>query len=168
MALDLSTLVESEKTLPFQPDWAERDSEGLVIVCPLEIAGVTIEGLQFHATAKKRLPDEMVTFQIEYHPPGELGGPLCRLEWRPLSNHNNKGRGPVEWQNRLIVGCHHHRFDLNLEYAEKELRQGNLPIAVPLASSPSTFDGLLVLVKKEFRVNNIELVEVPPWEPTLV
>jgi hypothetical protein len=101
MALDLSTLVESEKTLPFQPDWAERDSEGLVIVCPLEIAGVTIEGLQFRATAKKRLPDEMVTFQVEYHPPGELGGPLCRLEWRPLSSHSNKGRGPVEWQNRL-------------------------------------------------------------------
>jgi hypothetical protein len=168
MALELAALIGSDKTLAIEPNWAERDSEGLAIICPLEIGGVTIEGLQFRATAKKRLPEEMVTLQVEYHPPAELGGPLCRLEWRPISAHNNKGRGPIEWQHRLIRGCHYHPFDVNMEFAEKELRQGNLPIALPLADSPVNFDGLLVLVKKEFRINNIELVRAPPWEPTLL
>jgi hypothetical protein len=165
---DLSWLHHSDKLIGVQPDWVERDSEDLVIVSPLEIDGVIIEGFLFRATAKKRLPEEMLAFQPEYHPAGEIGGPLCRIEWRPLSVHNNKGRGPREWQHRLIIGCHYHRFDVNLRYAEKDLGRGKLPIAVPLDDSPTSFDMLLALVKKEFRINNIEWIEPPPWEPTLV
>jgi hypothetical protein len=166
--LDLPTLFYSEKLIAVQPDWLERDSEGLTIVSPLAIDGIVVEGFQFRATAKKQLPEEMVTFQLENHPPGEIGGPLCRIEWRPLSGHNNKGRGPKQWQNRSIVGCHCHGFDLNLKYAEKDLRRGLLPIALPLEDSPRDFDGLLALVKKEFRINNIEWIEPPPWQATLV
>lgn len=168
MTLDLETLFRAEKLIGVQPDWVERDSEGLVIVTPLVIDEVTIEGFQFRATAKKRLPDEMLTFQLEYHPPTEAGGPLSRIEWRPLSGHNNKGRGPKEWQNKTILGCHHHAFELNLKYAEKELRRGLLPIALPLEASPSKLDELLALVKREFRISNVDWIEPPPWEPTLV
>jgi hypothetical protein len=134
----------------------------------LQIDDVVVEGLQFRAVARKQLPDEMITFQLEYHPHGEIGGPLCRIEWRPLSGHNNKGRGPKEWQNKVIVGCHHHSFDLNFRYAQDELRKGTLPIAIPLEDSPKDFNLLLGFVKKEFRINNIEWLEVPPWEPILL
>jgi hypothetical protein len=165
---ELLTLFQSDKLIAVQPNWAERDSDALTIVSPLQITDVVIEGLLFRATAKRRLPDEMVTFQLEYHPPGEVGGPLCRIEWRPLAGHNNKGRGPKEWRNHQIVGCHNHSFGLNQKYAAKEMAKGLLPIAVPLESSPSNFVALLALVKKEFRISNVEWVEVPPWEPTLV
>jgi hypothetical protein len=168
MTVELPALFQCEKAIAVAPDWVARDSEALTVVTPLEIDGVVIEGLQFRATARKRLPEEMVTFQLEYHPPNEIGGPLCRIEWKPLSGHNNKGRGPKDWQNKIITGCHHHAFDLNLKYAEKELRRGILPIAIPLVDSPGNFGKLLDLVKKEFRINNIEWLEVPPWEPTLV
>jgi hypothetical protein len=169
MALDLKTIFEAEKTLAIQPSWVARDSEGLEVICPLAIDDVVIEGLQFRATAKKRLPDEVVTMQVEYHPADEPGGPLARIEWRPLSTHNNKGRGPKEWQHRLITACHYHRFDLNLEFAERQLRRGgNLPVAVPLDKSPANYGDLIVFVKKEFRIVNVELVAEPPWEPTLV
>jgi hypothetical protein len=66
------------------------------------------------------------------------------------------------------VGCHHHSFDLNLRYAENELRKGLLPIAIRLEDSPKDFNSLLGFVKKEFRINNIEWLEVPPWEPILL
>jgi hypothetical protein len=168
MALDLPALFQSEKLLAIEPNWAEQDSEGLMVICPIEVEGVAIEGFQFRATAKKRLPDEMLTFQVEYHPPGEPGGPLARIEWRPLSSHNNKGKGPPKWRNKMIIGCHHHRFDLNLKYAPKVLGRGNLPIAVPLDASPTSFFEVLDLVKKEFRINNIEWLGVPPWEPSLL
>jgi hypothetical protein len=165
---DLATLVKADKLIAVQPDWTERDSEGLTVISPLQIDDIVVEGLLFRVTAKKRLPEEMLTFQLEFHPPGEIGGPLCRLEWRPLAGHSNKGRGPKEWQHRPIVGCHHHTFDLNQQYAAKDVAKGLLPIAVPLDNSPVDFNGLLVLVKKEFRISNIEWLEAPPWEPTLV
>jgi hypothetical protein len=169
MATDLKKLFESQKSLAARPSWVERDSEGLEVVCPLEIEGVVVEGLQFRATAKKRMPDELVTMQVEFHPAGEPGGPLARIEWRPLSTHNNKGRGPPEWQNKLIRGCHHHPFDLNLAHAEHHLRNnGKLLIAVPLKDSPANFSGVVEFVKKEFRIVNVELVVEPPWEPRLV
>jgi len=110
----------------------------------------------------------MLTFQLELHPPGEIGGPLCRLEWRPLAGHNNRGRGPKEWQHKQMVGCHHHTFDLNQRYASKDVAKGLLPLAIPLENSPTNFGGVLVLVKKEFRISNIEWIEPPPWEPSLV
>ncbi len=169
MAINLETLFNAQKALAVQPQWVERDSAALEVVCPLDIDGVVIEGLQFRATAKKRLPDELVTMQVEYHPAAEPGGPLARVEWRPISTHNNKGRGPVVWQNRIISGSHYHPFDLNLQYAENHLRRGgNLPIAIPLNGSPANFRELIEFVKKEFRIFNLELVVEPPWEPTLV
>jgi hypothetical protein len=155
--------------LAIEPTWAARDGEALEILCPLEIDGTVVEGLYFRARARKLMPDGVVTLQLEYHPANERGGPLSRIEWRPLRSHNKKGRGPKAFQNRLIEGCHYHPFELNLKHAPNELRQnGNLPIAVPLVDSPKNFDGVLRIVKEEFRITNIEWVEVPPWEPILV
>jgi hypothetical protein len=160
MARDLSELFNSRKRLTIVPGWAEIDSEIMQVVAALEIDGVTVvEGLQFRATARKRMPDEMITCLVEYHPDGEVGGPLSRLEWRPLKVHNNKARGPAEWQNKLIKGCHHHRFDLNLQYAAVELAKGaKLPIAVQLTASPANF----ALLKE-----SPSCISAPNWERCL-
>lgn len=168
MARDLTALFSSEKMLAIAPIWTQRDSDLLEIVCPLQIDSTVIEGLLFRMTARKTLPDEMITAQIELHSPNDIDGPLARIEWRPLSSHNNKCLGPRELRNRLIEGCHCHPFGLNFKYAEQELRRSRLPIAVPIENSPTNFDTLLGFVKKEFRISNIEWIEVPPWEPRLV
>jgi hypothetical protein len=168
MSHDLEALFGADKVLAIAPVWVQRDSDLLEIVCPLEIEDTVVEGLIFRLTARKTMPDEMVTAQLEYHPAGESGGPLARVEWKPLSSHNNRGLGPKEWRNRLMLGCHHHSFEMNLKHCPSELRKGRLPVAVPLGASPADFDALLGFVKKEFRISNIEWVETPPWEPRLV
>jgi hypothetical protein len=166
MAQDIESLFRADKMLAIAPIWDSR-GDLLEVICPLEIDGTVVEGLQFRLTARKSMQDEMVTAQVEYHTSGEIGGPLARIEWKPLSGHNNRGRGPKVWQNRLIEGCHHHSFDLNLKYARKELNRGGLPVALPIENSPKGFNSLLQFVHKEFRITNIQWVEVPPWEPAL-
>jgi hypothetical protein len=167
MAENLEKLFSSEKLLAIAPSWEDVGGDVLEIVCPLQIDSTVIEGLQFRLTARKSMADEMVTAQIEYHPASESGGPLARIEWRPLSGHNNRGRGPKALQHRLIKGCHHHSFASNLKHATKELGRGPLPVAHPIDPSPANFDELLQLVSKEFRITNIQWIEVPPWEPAL-
>ena len=167
MSDDLEKLFESQKLLAITPAWTDVGGDVLEIVCPLQIAGTVVQGLQFRLIARKSMADEMVTDQIEYHQHAEGGGPLARIEWKPLSGHNNRGRGPKAWQHRVIQGCHHHSFALNQKYAAKEIGRGPLPIALPLEQSPPKFDELLNLVGKEFRITNIEWVEIPPWEPAL-
>jgi len=86
MPSDLQQIFEAKKTLATNPQWVELDSQAIEVVCPLEIDGVVVEGLLFRATARKGLPDELVTAQVEYHPSAEPGGPLARIEWRPITS----------------------------------------------------------------------------------
>jgi hypothetical protein len=168
MQHDIEALFCAEKMLATTPTWVHRDSDCMEIVCSIEIDGIVKEGMSFRLTARKSMPDEMVTAQLEFHPPGEAGGALARVEWRPLSAHNNRGLGPKEYRHRLIEGCHHHSFEANLKFAESEIRKGRLPVALPLKESPANFDALLDFVSKEFRITNIQWIEAPPWEPLLV
>lgn len=165
MVLQLPDISAATKLLPQFPEWKQRDKDWLFLVSPLDIDGVTVEGLQMRATALVALPDECVTFQIEYYPrPSNVkGGPLCRIEWRPLKGHNNKNRGPVELRNVPQKCSHDHGFDLNWGEDPKAVRRGELPLAVPINQNPQDFEGLLAFVKKEFRISNVELIERPPW-----
>jgi hypothetical protein len=172
MALDLPDAFAAQKTLAATGRWAVRDphrnSQWLTFVAPLEIDGVTIAGLRLRGTAIVNLPDEAVCFQLEYHRPRQQGSALARIEWRPIKGHNNKGLGPKEHQFIEMRGCHHHPFDLNWNGAAKQLRRGNLPIAVPIIQSPQSFIKLLELVGKEFRINGIDYVPLPEWTANLV
>jgi len=81
MLADLKTLFEESKNFPVRPYWIKRDEERFNLVSPLDIGGVTIEGLQFRAIAMINRPDEMVTFQLEYFPAKKnpKGGPIARI-----------------------------------------------------------------------------------------
>ena len=96
---DLPALISADKVLVAAPAWAEIGPGVLVLTAPLEIEGVTIEGLTLRGTARKPMPDRQVVFQLEYRAAGISGGPICRIEWRPLSGHNNRGIGPKEFRN---------------------------------------------------------------------
>jgi hypothetical protein len=127
--MELPEIFRSEKILPVGADWKARPrDEWMRLVCPIDINGGTVEGLRFTISANTRLPDEAVTFQIEYHPPrGKVkGGPLARFEWRPVSAHNNKGMGPPEYQYVVQNGCHFHSFEANWEEAAPQVRRGGI------------------------------------------
>src|SRR5437764_15142058 len=117
MAVDLPALVAAQKDICAISAWIERGADGLEFTVSVEENGVVIEGLALRARGRRSLPDREIMFQLEYHAPQIIGGPICRIEWRPLSTHNNKGIGPKVWRYRIIKGTHHHCFDLNLQHS---------------------------------------------------
>ena len=167
MPTKIAGLVAAKKTLVDVPVWGERGADGLEFSAPLEIDGVTIEGLTLRGRARKPLADREVAFQLEYHHAQIIGGAMCRIEWRPLNPHSNKGLGPKELRHIVQNGTHHHCFDLNWKRSEEAVLQGDLKIAVPL-DDPGNFRALLAVVGKEFRISNIQLVTLPPWEPRML
>jgi hypothetical protein len=114
------------------------------------------------------MPDCQVTGQIECHLPRGKGGPLARVDWRPLHSHNNHGAGPAEWRFKIMSGSHHHAFALNWAHSEAQVKQGKLPIAVPLAPDPADFQMLLEFLEKQFNINSLASIPIPPWEAELV
>lgn len=169
MGIDLSTYAFSEKRFPARPHWRKRDENNLELVSPLDIDGVTVEGLVFRTTALIKWPDANVMFQLEFFPPRRQpkGGPIARLEWRPFGRHNNKQIGPVELRNVLQEGSHYHDYSTNIEFCREAVYEGKLPVAVPIWPEPS-FNEVLALVGKEFRISPIDWIPEPPWQPELL
>lgn len=165
---NLPVLVGTEKELAINPAWFERGPDSLELTAPLEVSGIAVEGLSLRGRARKSLADREVIFQLEYHTADVVGGPICRIEWRPLNMHNNKNIGPKEFRNIILDGSHHHRFDLNWQRSEAAVLRGELPIAVPLNNEPANFRALLAIVGEEFRIRRIQSIPVPPWEPSML
>jgi hypothetical protein len=163
-----ASIVTLEKELAVQPQWFERAPHCLDLVVPLETKGVVIEGLTFRGRTGRSLPDRDITFQLEFHHPHIVGGPICRIDWRPFGAHNNKGIGPKEFRHMLQKGSHHHRFDLNWARSPEKVCRGEIPIAVPIIDDPENFRALLALVGKEFNIKGIQTITVPPWAPTML
>jgi hypothetical protein len=168
MISSLPSLVCADKVLAATTTWIERGPDTLEFTAPLEANGVAIEGLSFRGRARKSLPDREVIFQLEYHAPQIVGGPICRIEWRPLNAHNNKGLGPKELRHVIQAGSHHHRFDLNWARSQEAVLRGDLPIAVSIDTDPASLRAVLAIVGKEFRIKRIQSVTVPPWEPSML
>ena len=160
----LRQLVEAQKTIVSATEWG-MVGRCLELKVPLEIDGVGYEGFFFRATALAHLPDQQVTFQLEYHGvdiPGGTG-PLCRLEWNPKGGHNNKGRGPVELQFIQKFGTHFHTFEDNWSDKNGALLRDNLPVARPVSQHIHGFTECLSVIGNLFRINNINVVKTPEW-----
>jgi hypothetical protein len=168
MSSNLPALVASNKLLASAPSWIERGPDCLDFTVPLEADDAVIEGLSLRGRTHKSLIDRDVAFQLEFHGSQIIGGPICRIEWRPLSGHSNKGLGPKEYRHILQTGSHHHRFDLNWGHSQEGVLRGEIPIAVPILDDPENFRALLALVGKEFRINKIQQITVPPWAPAML
>lgn len=168
MPANIPKVVLAKKTLVAAPSWVERGSDGLEFVATLESDGVVLEALSLRGRARKSLADREVVFQLEYHQAQIVGGPICRIEWRPVSAHCNRGLGPKDLRYVIQTGSHHHRFDLNWKWSQDAVRRGNLPIAVPINDDPENFRALLAVVGKEFNIKNIQLITVPPWQPLML
>lgn len=164
MAETLRELVEVDKLIAEPTDWASVN-RCLELKLPLSINGLIEEQFFFRATAIPHLPDQNVTFQLEYHGvriPGGTG-PLCRFEWNPRKAHNNKGRGPNELRFMDQNGSHHHSFDDNWSEKNGALLRDNLPVARPVSQPIQGFSQCLEVVGNLFRINNIGVVKTPEW-----
>ncbi len=163
MGADLRELFEANKILASNPKWIATDSTWFDLEAPLDIDGVTIEGLELRAGAGQSLPDRAVRFHLQYHPARSPCIPLCRIEWRPVSPHTNPNQGPEHLRLLRIVGSHIHGFEMNYLEDEGRMRGKNLPIAEPIDPDPSSFRDLVDVVAAEFRINGMEQIEPPPW-----
>ncbi len=168
MAIEVGEFYRFSKTIAAVPNWYIQDSIWLGFSCPLDVDGVTLEGFRLQAKAMLRQPDRHVVMQLEHLPHTDKGGAICRLEWRPFNGHNNKGIGPTHLRFKEILTSHHHPFDLNWSECEKSVRRGQLPLAVPLDPDPPNYREFLALVGREFRIDNIQCIEVPPWQPVII
>ena len=119
MDLDLPTLMASAKRIASFPQdgWGESDANRFMWSAPLDVNGVTIEGLTLRFRALKFRPEAAVCVALTHTPirSAHVGGAIARIDWRPTHSHNNKGTGPVEFRFLEQKCSHHHRFDLNWE-----------------------------------------------------
>ncbi len=89
-----------------------------------------------------------------------------RLDWRPVSAHNNRGIGPVDLRFQLIDGSHHHRLALNAA-AEMGLSRAmaeNLPIAEPVLPEPVNWEAFLAIAGDRWRIPDLVNTPYPPWQ----
>jgi hypothetical protein len=131
------------------------------MTCALEVDGLTIEGLELRCGALQNAPDRAVTFHLQHYPAKGPCIPLARIDWKPLGSHTNPNAGELPLLR--IDGSHAHEFHLNWLAEHGRMRTGNLPVARPLNPDPRTYDELLAVVGKQFRINGIERIEQPPW-----
>lgn len=164
MFLEPPDLISAQKALAHKPKWASEDKNNLVLACPVSVRGIVLEGAQIRMTALRPRPDEAVTFQLEFLRPLHKFRPACRVEWRPLHGHNNKGCGPLEYRHREIKGSHHHVFEHNWLGETEEMRSGNLPVAIPIIPDPEDFHSFLDFVGQTLRITGLGLVDPPPCE----
>jgi hypothetical protein len=166
MSQDFPGYVRSKKTIVVPHDWDDSD-RSMVWTSALDISGITVEGLQIRLTAQRELPDEAVMAQLAYRPPKGKPQQLTRAEWRPLSGHNNKGRGPPKYRLLEFRQTHIHRFDDNWVPSESRMFSGNLPIAIPVQDFDS-YEKFLDFCAYEFNVLNMAIVPIPSWRPTML
>tara|TARA_R110000868_G_scaffold305573_7_gene566618 strand:+ start:5540 stop:6073 length:534 start_codon:yes stop_codon:yes gene_type:complete len=144
--------------------WSVPDaSDGAInFLVPLDINGVTIEGLFLRGRAYESAPDRDVMFQLEITTGLRSRTPLRRVDWLPRSGrHKNPDKGE-------ILGSHQHLFEPNWIEGEQRMRAGNLPWAEAIPATVSTYASLLDFTADQFRIQNITAVPQPEWSAKLL
>jgi len=142
--MSLRRLVETEKSIPYRPEWTEPDvGDGNTrLSVPLEIGGVTETGLTLECRAYEYHPDEHVTLELSVlGMNGRRRIRLMRLDWRSLkgghSNDRRRCSGP--WSGKRVPATHLHSFDLNWVESEQRMKKGKLPCAEPISEPLQSF-----------------------------
>lgn len=126
-----------------------------------------MEGLQLRGVCRRWLPDRAVTFQLELFPARTRAQPLSRIDWKPLSPHRNS-RGPENVRGKIIAGTHHHSFELNWVAHENRMKR-RISVAAPIVPEPKTYEELLAVVDREFRIQALSgVLPKPEWELRLL
>jgi hypothetical protein len=151
-----------------QPKWIGGQRQSLTFTVPLSVNGTSVGGYALIGNTKIDIPNRDVVLLIVHTVPSIKGKGinLGRAEWRPLSGHNNKSRGPQLWQNVEIKCSHVHDFYDNIKWAEDLWIERKLPIALPIEPEPKTYSEFLGIVGDKFNISNISSIPEPPWDVT--
>lgn len=166
--MDLPTLVRAEKRIPGNVQWVLRDPRWLALTASVDIDGVTVAGLSIRGKALLSYPEGAVTLQLQFQAARGKAQHLVRAEWKPIKPHTNSGRGPADWRFKSIPGSHIHRFDDNYLEHEHRMYAGAQQSAVPLPEIVDSYERFLEFCGKEFRVNNMDVLPAPPWQPRML
>lgn len=159
-------LINTDKVIISFPGWGDPTPETGVLWfnAPLDVDGVT--DMILHGECTVDLPDCAVSFELRgYAPPRPTKrSALDRIDWRPVDGgHWNPRRKSIVGSGRRVEGTHRHVFDLNWVEHEGRLRKGNLRQAIEIDEEPQSFESLIAMVGKAFRISNMSIVSVPPW-----
>lgn len=166
MALTYPEIIAATKSLSSKQEWTDLSNGKIEILHPLDIDGVTQEGLFLRGVALKDQPNLDVTLLLQCALSRRRGRAIERIDWRPFHKHRNH-RGPPGHQFNWVRGTHRHSFELNWLNEEGRLRAGNLPVAEVVTPAPESYDDLLAFVAKHFRINGVQDIGLPPWEESL-
>lgn len=165
----LPTIVAAEKLLAVFPGWSAPNSASQVVTfsAPLDIEGVTEAGLLLEGTARFDEPDQDFSLELVVRNlNGQRRIPLHRLDWRARkgghSNHRRKCLGAMG--GKRVPATHLHDFWMNWVESTGRMRGKNLPCARPIDEELQSVADVLRFCGNWFRINNIEVVEPPPWE----
>lgn len=170
MKFDFRTLCDLPKTLSSLPWWSEPAGvdEQTKMVAALDIAGITVQGLELIGRAKTNNPDKNVSFSLVYRPDPTKRQvvQLGRFDWRPLAPHRNTHKSsPPDLFLIEITGSHVHSFALNWSENKQRMLM-EIPIARPV-DDPAGYRSLLDAVGKEFKIQGLGSIPEPPWQRTL-
>ncbi len=161
-------IMKSEKKLVSAVSWSlpQPETQKIGWLSPLEINGVTEQGLFLRGVCYENRPNEAVTFQIEMgqaHLRARL--PLCRIDWRPIAatHRNERPLAKLHDLPRSITGSHVHPFLMNWDESLGIMRPSNLPVASEIPIIINTFNNLLAFLGAEFNVVGVEKIPEPNW-----
>jgi hypothetical protein len=129
----------------------------------MDIHGITQPGLVLTGRASAANVDRHVSLSLVYHNALNLGGAIDRIDWKPLDAHVNKGVGPPGLRFSRIEGTHRHAWALNAALGVKAVVD-DLPVAQPIEPDPGDWDALLQLAATSWRIADLSMVPIPPWQ----
>ncbi len=170
MSLKLPDIHACEKALSSAPSWSEGENGILSLMVPLEIKGMTVEGLRIRLKAIKDMPDEAVVVQLEMKQLARSDFAIERIDWRASHAHTNPNKGPANLQLKQfkLRDSHHHRFVDNWHGGNEQLLKSNLPIACAPETEIPSYEKLLENAREWLRIVNLHMIPVPPWERKLL
>lgn len=157
-------LVDGWKSIAGIADWSPPDTSdrAMTFTIPLDIDGVTVEGLFLRARTYEQSLNRDVMFQMELAPTlGRERVPLLRIDWLPRArSHKNPDKTQV-------FGSHFHTFEGNWLEQEQRMRTGSLPYAEAVPQEVGTYGKLLDFARERFRIRNMDTIPIPEWSMTM-
>lgn len=165
--MTIKEVFEANKKISYFPGWSnpEKETDYIWFDAPLEIEDVTEPRLVLHGGCYAHRPEVHVSFELRYQRiPGRRHRPIERLDWRSIEGgHSNPRKSASRWSGKRVLDTHLHDFLLNWSETEQRMRDGNLPMARDISTNLNDFHSLRTYTGKRLRINNIDIVEVPPW-----
>lgn len=163
LPINISELVSADKRLARRPVWDSRtDPRYHFFTAPLVLVDDPVAGFELRAKFAKAHIDRDCLMQLEFSRGGRDRVALARSQWRPFETHTNRAWGPEGHAlRRFVRESHLHAFEDNFLAAERRMRSGSLPAAVPIDPDPATLSAFVAFSGERFKIINIDIVELP-------